>query len=169
MYAVIETGGKQLKVSPGDRVRVEKLDVEKGNSVRIDKVLLLTSPNDEITVGTPYVEGATVDGNVLRHAKGKKVTIFKYKPKKRIRKKTGHRQEYTLLEIDEVRLGDTVIGKKEAAKPKEPPVKKEVSSEAKSGEKKGSQKGDKEGFFREERAKEEILKRRKAGVERAFS
>lgn len=140
MYAVIETGGKQLKVSPGDRVRVEKLDVEKGNSVRIDKVLLLTSPNDEITVGTPYVEGATVDGNVLRHAKGKKVTIFKYKPKKRIRKKTGHRQEYTLLEIDEVRLGDTVIGKKEAAKPKEPPVKKEVSSEAKSGEKKEAKK-----------------------------
>ncbi|MHC9544818.1 MAG: 50S ribosomal protein L21 [Vulcanimicrobiota bacterium] len=140
MYAVIETGGKQLKVSPGDRVRVEKLDVEKGNSVRIDKVLLLTSPNDEITVGTPYVEGATVDGNVLRHAKAKKVTIFKYKPKKRIRKKTGHRQEYTLLEIDEVRIGDTVIGKKEAAKPKEPPVKKEVSSEAKSGEKKEAKK-----------------------------
>jgi len=140
MYAVIETGGKQLKVSPGDRVRVEKLDVEKGNSVRIDKVLLLTSPNDEITVGTPYVEGATVDGNVLRHAKAKKVTIFKYKPKKRIRKKTGHRQEYTLLEIDEVRIGDTVIGKKEAAKPKEHPVKKEVSSEEKSGEKKEAKK-----------------------------
>ncbi|MGV8122973.1 MAG: 50S ribosomal protein L21 [Candidatus Xenobiia bacterium LiM19] len=140
MYAVIETGGKQLKVSPGDRVRVEKLDVEKGNSVRIDKVLLLTSPNDEITVGTPYVEGATVDGNVLRHAKAKKVTIFKYKPKKRIRKKTGHRQEYTLLEIDEVRIGDTVIGKKEDAKPKEPSVKKEVSSEAKSGEKKEAKK-----------------------------
>lgn len=140
MYAVIETGGKQLKVSPGDRVRVEKLDVEKGNSVRIDKVLLLTSSNDEITVGKPYVEGATVDGNVVRHAKAKKVTIFKYKPKKRIRKKTGHRQEYTLLEIDEVRLGDTVIGKKEAKKPKEPPVKKEVSSEEKSGEKKEAKK-----------------------------
>lgn len=138
MYAVIETGGKQLKVSPGDRVRVEKLDVETGNSVRIDKVLLLTSSNDEITVGTPYVEGATVDGNVVRHAKSKKVTVFKYKPKKRIRKKTGHRQEYTLLEIDEVKLGDTVIGKKEAAKPKEPSVKKKASSEAESEEMKES-------------------------------
>ncbi len=140
MYAVIETGGKQLKVSPGDRVRVEKLDVEAGNSVRIDKVLLLTSSNDEITIGTPYVEGAAVDGKVVRHAKGKKVTIFKYKPKKRIRKKTGHRQEYTLLEIDEVLLGDVVVGKKEPAKPKEPPMKKEVAPKGKSEDKKEAKK-----------------------------
>jgi large subunit ribosomal protein L21 len=138
MYAVIETGGRQLRVSPGDKVRVEKLDVEKGNSVRIDKVLLLTSPNDEITIGTPYVEGAAVDGKVVRHAKDKKVTIFKYKPKKRIRKKTGHRQEYTLLEIDEVRLGDVVIGRKEAAKPKEPSRKKASESEDSSDGKKAS-------------------------------
>jgi large subunit ribosomal protein L21 len=98
MYAIIETGGKQYRVQNGDVLDVEKLDVEAGDKVVFDKVLVL-SDEDGIKVGKPYVEGAAVDAECVENGKGKKVIIFKYKSKKDYRKKQGHRQPYTRVEI----------------------------------------------------------------------
>jgi len=101
MFAVIETGGKQYRVAPGDKVQVEKLEAEDGSKFVFDKVLLVQS--DEGTkVGTPYVSGAKVEAEVLRDGRAKKVVIFKYKPKKRYRKKQGHRQSFTEVEIKKI-------------------------------------------------------------------
>ncbi len=101
MYAIIETGGKQYKVQNGDQIRVEKLNVEDGAAVVFDKVLAAGEGAD-IKVGTPYLEGLTVEGKVVESGKGKKVIIFKYKAKKDYRKKQGHRQPYTMVEITSV-------------------------------------------------------------------
>lgn len=101
MYAIIETGGKQYKVQEGDIVLVEKLDVEEGEKVDLSKILLI-SKEDGIRVGKPYVEGAKVEATVLEHGKGKKIVVFKYKPKKDYRKKQGHRQPYTKLKIEKI-------------------------------------------------------------------
>lgn len=100
MYAVIETGGKQYKVAEGDVIFVEKLDAEVDASYTFDKVLAIGG--DEIKVGTPVVEGASVTAKVLRQAKAKKVIVFKYKPKKTYRNKKGHRQPYTKLQIEKI-------------------------------------------------------------------
>ncbi len=99
MYAVIETGGKQYRVQEGDVVTVEKLNVEAGQKIEFDKVLVLAGEGD-LKVGTPYVEGAKVTGEVVENGKGKKVIIFKYKAKKDYRKKQGHRQPYTMVKIE---------------------------------------------------------------------
>lgn len=115
MFAVFETGGKQVKVSPGDRIKVEKLGTPVGENVVLQKILMIADDNLQVHVGSPYIEGAVIDGRVLRHAKNKKVTVFKYKPKKRYRIKTGHRQEYTLLEIDAIRIGDRIFSRAEQA------------------------------------------------------
>ena len=101
MYAIIETGGKQYKVQNGDQIRVEKLNAEAGSTVVFDKVLAAGEGSD-IKVGTPYLDGLTVEGNVIENGKGDKVIIFKYKAKKDYRKKQGHRQPYTLVEITSV-------------------------------------------------------------------
>ncbi len=98
MYAIIVTGGKQYKVANGDVVFVEKLDAEENAEITFDKVLAVGS-DDGITVGAPFVEGATVAGKVLKNGKGKKVTVFTYKPKKNEKRKKGHRQPYTKVEI----------------------------------------------------------------------
>ncbi len=98
MYAIIVTGGKQYKVANGDVVFVEKLDAEENAEITFDKVLAVGS-DDGITVGAPYVEGATVAGKVLKNGKGKKITVFTYKPKKNEKRKKGHRQPYTKVEI----------------------------------------------------------------------
>ena len=98
MYAVIETGGKQYRVSEGDVITVEKLNVEDGANVELDKVLILGEGSD-IKVGTPYIDGAKIMGRVVENGKAKKVVIFKYKSKKDYRKKQGHRQPYTMIEI----------------------------------------------------------------------
>ena len=97
MYALIETGGKQYTVEAGDKLRVEKLDAKEGDVVTFDKVVFVSG--DEPKVGTPYVEGAKVEAKVLAQAKAKKVIVYKYKSKKNERKKNGHRQPYTLVEI----------------------------------------------------------------------
>lgn len=110
MYAVVEAGGKQIKVSPGDRVRVEKMGTAVGENVVIHNVLMIAEDESTIKLGSPYVKDAAIDGRVLRHSKDRKVTVFKYKPKKRYRNKTGHRQQYTILEIDTIRFGDKVFG-----------------------------------------------------------
>lgn len=98
MYAIIETGGKQYRVQQGDVITVEKLGIEEGNQVIFDKVLAMGDGAD-IQIGTPYVDGATVTGEVTAEGKGKKVIIFKYKAKKDYRKKQGHRQPFTQVEI----------------------------------------------------------------------
>lgn len=100
MYAIIETGGKQLKVEEGQSIFVEKLDVEAGNEVTFDKVLFVGG--DSVKVGTPYVDGATVTAKVEKQGKAKKITVFKYKPKKNYKRKQGHRQPYTKLTIEKI-------------------------------------------------------------------
>ena len=101
MFAVIETGGKQYKVNEGDVIFVEKLDVNEGDSVTFDKVLAL-SLNDSFKVGTPVVQGATVTANVVKNGKAKKIYVMKYKAKKNEKKKIGHRQPYTKVQIQTI-------------------------------------------------------------------
>ena len=103
MYAVIESCGKQYKVAEGDVVFFEKLDAEEGKKVTFDKVILV-SDDGKVQVGNPYVKGATVEGEVVKQGKGKKLTIFTYVPnKKSTRKKQGHRQPYTKIEIKKIK------------------------------------------------------------------
>jgi large subunit ribosomal protein L21 len=101
MYAIIETGGKQYKVQEGDVVFVEKLAIEEGSTVTLDKVLAVSNEGS-LSVGNPVVEKANVQAKVLGHGKGEKIIIFKYKPKKDYRKKNGHRQPYTKLQIEKI-------------------------------------------------------------------
>ncbi len=98
MYAIIETGGKQYKVAAGDVVFIEKLDVEAESEVVFDKVIAVGG-DDGIKVGAPYVEGAAVTAKVLKNGKGKKIYVMTYKPKKNEKRKLGHRQPYTKVEI----------------------------------------------------------------------
>ncbi|MBO4358254.1 MAG: 50S ribosomal protein L21 [Erysipelotrichaceae bacterium] len=101
MYAIIETGGKQLKVEEGQTIFVEKLDVEEGKKYTFDKVVALE--NGGLTLGDPYVEGAKVTCKVEKQGKAKKIIIFKYKPKKgSSRRKQGHRQPYTKLTVEKI-------------------------------------------------------------------
>ncbi|MCM3611367.1 50S ribosomal protein L21 [Planococcus sp. MERTA32b] len=102
MYAIIETGGKQIKVEAGQEIYVEKLNGEAGDTITFDKVLFVGG--DETKVGVPFVEGATVTAKVEKHGKQKKITVFKYKAKKNYRKKQGHRQPYTKLTVDAINL-----------------------------------------------------------------
>ncbi|MCI7275120.1 MAG: 50S ribosomal protein L21 [Lachnospiraceae bacterium] len=102
MYAIIATGGKQYKVSEGDVIRVEKLDVEAGSAYTFDQVLAVN--NGELVVGSPVVEGATVSATVEGNARGKKVIVYKYKRKTGYHKKNGHRQAYTQLKIEKINL-----------------------------------------------------------------
>jgi len=97
MYAIIATGGKQYKVAVGDIIDVEKLDLAINDTVTFD--VLLLGGEDGVKAGTPLVEGAKVEGKVLEHGKGKKIVIFKYKAKKGYRRKSGHRQPFTRIEI----------------------------------------------------------------------
>jgi large subunit ribosomal protein L21 len=101
VYAVVETGGKQYKVSAGDIVEVESLPVEVGERIELDRLLLVVD-GDKVHVGQPAVEGAKVLATVTDHVKGPKIIIFKYMPKERYRRKKGHRQGYTRLMIDEI-------------------------------------------------------------------
>lgn len=103
MYAIIETGGKQYKVSEGDVITVEKLGVEAGSSFTFDKVLVVSNEGD-LTVGAPYVAGASVAASVMGDGKAKKVIIYKYKPKKGFHKKKGHRQPFTKVQIGKITL-----------------------------------------------------------------
>ena len=104
MYAVIETGGKQYRVEVGTELEVELLDVEPGQAITLDRVLLVAD-GDESAIGRPLVENAAVSAEVLRQTRGEKLISFKYRPKARSRVKKGHRQELTVLRITDVRLG----------------------------------------------------------------
>ena len=101
MYAIIETGGKQVKVEVGSKVYVEKLDVETGSVYTFDKVLLVSDDNSA-KVGTPYVAGASVTAKVEKQGKEKKILVFKYKSKANYRRKQGHRQPYTCLTVEAI-------------------------------------------------------------------
>ena len=116
MLAVIRTGGKQYLVSPGRKIKIEKVETKEGKEITFNEVLLLAySPLDsarlrekgkKIEIGTPLIKGAKVVGKIVRHGKAKKVIIFKYKPKKRYKKKVGHRQPFTEIEITKIQ--DTI-------------------------------------------------------------
>ena len=97
MYAIIQTGGKQYKVETGDEILVEKIDAEVDSEVDFD--VLMVADDAGVKIGKPVLEGVLVKAKVLEHGKGKKVIVFKYKPKKNIRTKNGHRQPYTKVEI----------------------------------------------------------------------
>lgn len=101
MYAVIETGGKQYKVSPGELIKVEKLDSNPGSEVQFEKVLMVQK-EDGTLIGHPYLDKVRVVGEVLEHKKGEKIIVFKYKRRKNYRRKKGHRQWYTALRIKEI-------------------------------------------------------------------
>ena len=100
MYAIIETGGKQYRVEPGDVIYIEKLDVEAEAEVIFDKVVAVKKTT--LKVGKPYVKDAVVKGTVVKNGKGKKITVFTYKPKKGSARKMGHRQPYTKVQINEI-------------------------------------------------------------------
>lgn len=102
MYAVIETGGKQYRVSEGDTIFIEKLNVEAESKLDFDKVIAVGN-DDGITVGAPYVDGASVEATVVKNGKGKKVTVFTYRPKKDYKRKLGHRQPYTMVKIEAIK------------------------------------------------------------------
>jgi large subunit ribosomal protein L21 len=103
MYAIIETGGKQVKANLGEVIYVEKLDAQEGETFTFDKVLLV-SDEDKLTVGSPFVKGATVTAKVEKQGKAKKIIVFHYRAKKNERKKQGHRQRYTKLVVEAINL-----------------------------------------------------------------
>ena len=102
MYAVVESGGKQYKVQEGEILRVEKISGDVGSPVTFDKVLLL-SDGDKVDIGKPVLKTATVNGHIVQQGKAKKVIVFKYKRRKRYRRKQGHRQQYTAVQIDKIK------------------------------------------------------------------
>ena len=121
MYAVIQTGGKQYRVSKGDILRVEKIDSEEGASIKLDKVLMVAD-GDDVKVGTPYVEGGKVTATVVEHGRGDKVKILKFKRRKHHMKRMGHRQDFTKIEITGIAASapKKKATKAKAAKPAKP-------------------------------------------------
>jgi large subunit ribosomal protein L21 len=103
MYAIIQTGGKQVRVAEGDVIRTDLVEAKAGTDVTFDQVVL-ASTGDDVKVGTPTLHGATVTGTVLRQAKAKKILVFRYKPKKRVRKLNGHRQRFAEVKITRIQL-----------------------------------------------------------------
>jgi len=130
LYAIFESGGKQFKATEGNLIEVDHLPTEEGKKVSFDKVLLLVNDND-VQVGTPLVKGASIDATVVSHFKGKKLIIFNYRPKKRYRVKTGHRQQYTRLMVNSIDFAGKVAKAKEEKKPEakvETPKEKKVTA-----------------------------------------
>jgi large subunit ribosomal protein L21 len=116
-YAIVETGGKQYKVSPGQKIDVDRLKVAEGTDIELSRILLIADDKDTV-IGNPTIEGAKVLATCLSESKGDKVIVFKYKPKVRYRRKKGHRQIYSKLEIKEI------VKPGEEAAPKKPTKKK---------------------------------------------
>jgi large subunit ribosomal protein L21 len=104
MYAVIKTGGKQYHIQEGDTLRVEKINADKGVNITLDQVLLVAN-EDNIQVGTPYVEGGKVSATIKAHGRGKKIKMIKLRRRKHSRKQMGHRQYFTELHIDSISIG----------------------------------------------------------------
>ena len=102
MYAIIETGGKQYRVCEGDVVFIEKLEVNENDTIAFDKVIAVSNDNG-MSIGDPFVAGAIVNATVVKNGKGKKITVFTYKPKKGYSRKLGHRQPYTKVRIESIK------------------------------------------------------------------
>jgi large subunit ribosomal protein L21 len=127
-YAIIETGGKQLRVEPGRFYDIELLAAEPDSDYQIDRVLLIHN-EDEINVGQPFIQGATVEGKILQHRRGRKVLVYKMKPKKKTRKKRGHRQEITRFLVNSITFNGNVITTPETIKDTAPtPVESPVEA-----------------------------------------
>ncbi|MFH1783346.1 MAG: 50S ribosomal protein L21 [bacterium] len=103
MYAIVESGGKQYKIAKGDVLKIEKLENKVGETVEIDKVLMIVDGED-VSVGKPHIKGAKVVLEIVRLTKGKKVIVFKYKPKKDIRKVRGHRHQYSTVKVKDIEV-----------------------------------------------------------------
>lgn len=131
MYAVIQAGGKQYKVTPGEELQVEKLDGNAGDEVYFDNVLLV-SKDGELTVGRPVLENATVAAKITRQGRGPKTVVFKYKRRKRYRKKQGHRQDFTAVKIIDI---------KTQARSSSPVKRKRATSNQKQVTRKGAKNG----------------------------
>lgn len=101
MYAVIQTGGKQYRVVPGEEVKVEKLPGDTGDPVVFEKVML-TSDGENVDLGKPFIENAKVVGRISRHGRDRKIVVFKYKRRKGYRRKQGHRQDFTIVKVDNI-------------------------------------------------------------------
>ena len=129
MYAVIEACGKQYKVEEKDVVFFEKLDAQEGKKVTFDKVILV-SDNGKVQIGNPYVKGVKVEGKVVSHGKGKKIIVFKMKPKKNERKKQGHRQPYTKVEITSIKTASTKATAEKEETKKETTTKKTTTAKS---------------------------------------
>ena len=127
MYAIIEACGKQYKVAQGDVVFFEKLDAEEGKKVTFDNVVLV-SDDGKVQVGNPYVKGVKVEGKVISHGKGKKIIVFKMKPKKNYRRKQGHRQPYTKVEITSIKTAAKKTATKTAKADEKAEVKEKVEA-----------------------------------------
>ena len=113
-YAIVETGGKQIRVEPGRFYDIELLAAEPESDYAIDRVLLVNHEG-EVTVGQPFVPGAVVEGTILKHWRGRKVIVYKMQPKKKTRKKRGHRQEQTRLMVNAIKVNGSVIAGASAA------------------------------------------------------
>ena len=129
MYAIIESCGRQYKVTEGDVVFFEKLEVEEGKKVTFDQVVLV-SDNGKIEVGAPYVKGVKVEGKVVAHGKGKKILVYKYKAKKNYRRTQGHRQPYTKVEISKIKTAAEKVEKPVEEKKAEKPAEKKTTETA---------------------------------------
>ncbi len=128
-YAIIETGGKQIRVEPGRFYDIELLHIEPEEQITIDAVLFVQH-NGEVTIGQPIVAGATVQGTVMRHFRDRKVLVYKMKPKKKTRKKRGHRQEVTRLMIDSISMNGSIIAEApEIAEAEVPEIAESTSAE----------------------------------------
>jgi large subunit ribosomal protein L21 len=127
-YAIIETGGKQLRVEPGRFYDVNRLAVDEDGSVTIDRVLFIDNDGD-ISVGQPTVEGATVEATALSHLRGRKIIVYKMQPKKKTRKKQGHRQELTRLMINSISLNGSILGGEESEESSDDVVAQETAPE----------------------------------------
>lgn len=112
-YAIVEASGTQIKVEPGSFYDLNRLHVDEEGNYTFDKVLLINN-DGEVTVGQPYIEGATVQGTIMSHLRGRKVLVYKMKPKKNYRKKRGHRQELTRVMINSISLNGSVIAEAES-------------------------------------------------------
>lgn len=132
MFAIIETGGKQYRVSKGETIQIERLEEKDGSVVNFDKVLLISDGN-EIKIGKPNLEGACVTGKILSHLRGEKIIVFKMKAKKRYKKTIGHRQNHTSIEITDIKSSGAKTSKTEKVdyKEKEAEVKQPEAKEVK--------------------------------------
>ncbi len=140
MYAVVETGGKQYRVAVGDKLMVEKLDVEEGANIELDRVLMVCNDGD-VEVGTPVLDGTAVAAKVLKQGRGEKIKVFKFKRRKKYRKTQGHRQAFTQLEI--LSIGGATLaaeGSTSAAEGSKPAAKKAKAEAKPAAEKKAAPK-----------------------------